>query len=99
MIGITNASVLPDPVTAYRERRGGTRGELTRSKVELVPERLTSTTTSLLPINIGITLAWTGVIWSNFMSRILSALDTNEGRTSAVVSSVGDERETLPARG
>lgn len=40
---------------------------------------LTSTTTSRFPMKSGITLAWTGVIWSKWSSRMRSALGGRKG--------------------
>lgn len=75
MIGMTKASVLPEPVTAWVKGRGQE-----SARIDWVASgqgqygKPTSTTTSRFPMNNGMTLAWTGVIWSNLRSRIRSAL-------------------------
>lgn len=61
-MGITNDKVFPEPVTAYQIRE---RDRVKRDKRVSGENRTqTSTTTSLLPIKIGMTEAWTGVICS-----------------------------------
>lgn len=49
----------------------------------MMGERLTSTTTSLLPMNSGIVLAWTGVIRSKFMLEMASSSHGDSDGTTA----------------
>jgi hypothetical protein len=67
-MGITKASVFPDPVTAYKVLRAYEYRSANQSV------RLTSTTTSLFFMKSGIAPAWTGVIVSKPMSVSCSKL-------------------------